>query len=293
MTALVSATLGQLAYDLDKFENAICTCTHALHTHTHTHTHTHLCRNFNASAVDLFNCWLITIDGCHFDSSRSSLGKAQFRGNAGGLSIAYHSNDPSTTNLTQVSITDSTFTNNSAILPSQNSSQQINLALNNNYFFGRGGGLGIFLNEAYRNISFEISNCNFSGNFAEFVGGGFLALVDGNETHHNFSVTNCNFWNNSAVFGGGLQAAMQVRNLNSSPSSFTITNTYFVGNVADFGGGMGTVQVFNRGSGNMVSLSGSYFSENTGREVGSAVMFASLLYIQNREESLHYQVKDW
>ena len=153
--------------------------------------------------------------------------------------------------------------------------------------------MGIFLNEAYTNTSFEISNCNFSGNFAQTFGGGALLFVDGDGTHHDFTLTNCNFWNNTAAFGGGIQIAMQVRNLNSPPSSFILTNCSFLRNVANFGGGLGTIQIFNRGSGNMLSLSGSYFSENTGREVGSAVMFASLLYIQNREESLHYRVKDW
>ena len=243
--------------------------------------------------MDIFNCWSVTVDDCHFDSSRSSLGKAQYRGNAGGLSIAYNTTDPSIPSLPQVSITDSTFTNNSAVLPLQNTSQQINLALNNNYFFGRGGGLGVFLNELHYNVTFEISNCNFSDNFAQSIGGGALFFIDGSKTHHDFTATNCNFRNNSAMFGGGLQIGMQVQNLNSAPSNFTLVNCSFVGNVANFGGGLGSVQIFSRGSGNMLSLLGSRFAENRGRDVGSAVMFASLLYIQNRQQSIHYRVRDW
>ena len=182
------------------------------------------------------------------------------------------------------------------LLPSQNSSQQINLALNDHYYFGRGGGLGIFVDESFTNISAEISNCNFSGNYAESFGGGIYLYVDGNETRHDFTVTNCNFTRNSAgpgSFGGGLQIAMLIRNLNSPPCNFTFSNCVFTENVADFGGGLSTVQVFSQGEGNMVSVSDTHFFNNTGSEVGSAVMFASLLYVQNRVQSLHYRVKDW
>ena len=238
----------------------------------------------------------VTITNCHFENSTSSLAKAQFRGNSGGLSIGYHTADPSTTSLPKLSITESTFVDNSVLLPSQNSSQQIDLALNDHYYFGRGGGLGIFIDESYTNVTTEISSCIFIGNYAESFGGGLYLYVDGNETHHMFIVTNCSFLRNSAgpgSFGGGLQIALLIRNLNSPPCTFTFSNCSFTENTADFGGGLSSVQVFSQGEGNVVSVLGSHFFNNTGTEVGSAVMFASLLYVQNRVESLHYRVRDW
>ena len=156
--------------------------------------------------------------------------------------------------------------------------------------------MGIFIDESFANISIEIENCVFTGNYAQSFGGGLYLYVDGNETQHNATIRGSQFYNNSAgpgSFGGGLQVAFLVRNLRSAPSMFDFVNCTFRDNNADFGGGMSTVQVYSQGAGNLVTLSNSTFNENVASEVGSAVMFASLLYVQNRNESLHYTVKDW
>lgn len=48
-----------------------------------------------------------------------------------------------------------------------------------------------------------------------------------------------------------------------------------------------------QGRGNDVTLTHSTFHQNTAHNIGSAVMFASLLYVQNRAESHHYLTEDW
>lgn len=48
-----------------------------------------------------------------------------------------------------------------------------------------------------------------------------------------------------------------------------------------------------QGRGNNVTLTRSTFHQNTAHNIGSAVMFASLLYVQNRAESHHYLTEDW
>lgn len=187
----------------------------------------------------------------NFTNCITDVAKAQFRGNSGAVSIAYYTN-PSDVNMTTVTrqpvmrITGCTFQNNSAFLPQQNSNQQINLALNNNYFFGRGGGLGIFIQESVKNVTTIVQNCTFVENFASSFGGGAYFYISGNESHHNFSVEDCNFTGNSAdegSFGGGIQVAMLIRNLQSPPCKLEFVRCLFDFNKADYGGGLSTVQV--------------------------------------------------
>lgn len=222
--------------------------------------------------------------------------KDQYRANSGGLSIAYHTNETvyyNSTLLPWVHVTDCVFTQNRVLLPGENTQQQIDQALNNHFYFGRGGGFGIFLDEFFINITVNIESCRFEDNYADSFGGGLYLYLDGNDTQHNFTVRDCNFTGNSAgagSFGGGLQVALLLRNADSDPSRLYFTRCNFVRNEASFGGGMSTVQLYSQGSGNVVSLSDSYFEGNSANDVGSAVMFASLLYVQNRNASYHYQV---
>lgn len=236
------------------------------------------------------------MDNSTFDGNTAINGTGQFRSNSGGLSIAYHTLQYSSWSRPLVRLTQSVFKSNKVLLPPSNSSQQINLALNDHYYYGRGGGAGIFIDEDFVNVSTEIDGCTFMGNHAESFGGGLYLYVDGNSTFHNFTVSDCNFILNSAgpgSFGGGLQVALLITNNDSPPTTFNVTNCYFSNNTAEFGGGMSSVQVYSQGAGNSIALSESTFVNNRASEVGSAVMFASLLYVQSRVESRHYKVHNW
>ncbi len=213
------------------------------------------CSKFTASAVDLFNVDNIVINQCIFDSCSTNIGKDRYRGNSGAVSISYLSTDVqkpllnasfSATPLTL--ITNSVFINNKAILPPGQSTTQINQALNNNIYSGRGGGVGIFVHEStLRNISFLIQGCVFDRNFAESFGGGLYLYAAGKDTNHTFTVEDNVFTRNIAgegSFGGGLQVAMLIRNLNSPPTRFDFTRCHFEDNLAAFGGGLSTVQVY-------------------------------------------------
>ena len=86
--------------------------------------------------------------------------------------------------------------------------------------------MGIFVDEAFTNITAEVEDCLFVGNYAESFGGGLYLYADGNETHHTFTVRRCNFTSNVAgptSFGGGLQVAMLVRNFQSLPSRWGLS----------------------------------------------------------------------
>ncbi len=210
------------------------------------------CSGFTASAVDLLNMNNIEIENCVFDNCSTNVGKDQYRGNSGAVSIAFLSTEGedlavANTTLPFTLITNSVFTNNKAILPPEQSTAQINQALNNNIYFGRGGSVGIFVQESsLRNISFLIQGCLFDGNFAESFGGGLYLYVAGSNTNHTFTVENSTFTRNVAgkgSFGGGLQVAMLIQNLDRPPTRFDFIGCHFEENVADYGGGLSTVQV--------------------------------------------------
>ena len=248
--------------------------------------------------MDIFNCWIVEVEFSTFFNCSTSSKKEQFRSNSGGLSIAYHTyNDTVYFNSSlrpRVSVTDSVFVGNQAILPGGNI-QQINQALNNHIYLGRGGGFGLFLDEYIVNIDANIERCQFMKNYAESFGGGLYLYIDGSRTHHNFTVKNCIFSQNAAYsnsFGGGLQVALLIRNVYSEPSRVYVVGCNFTENAAHFGGGLSIVQVYSQGSGNWIHLRNSRFEGNRASDVGGAVMFASQLYVQNRNTPYFYEVCD-
>lgn len=192
----------------------------------------------------------ININDCLFNNCSTNIGKDQFRGNSGAISIAYYSSTTSggdsDTAVPVGNIRNCNFTDNKALLPPGQSRTQINQALNNNIYYGRGGSVGVFIHELKRNVSFTIEECQFERNFAESFGGGLYLYIDGNNTQHNFTIKNNDFRQNIAgkgSFGGGLQVALLIQNVNTPPSRFNFVGCNFQENVADFGGGLSTVQV--------------------------------------------------
>ena len=207
-------------------------------------------RDFSASAVDLYNVYDINIKDCLFNNCSTDIGKARFRGNSGAVSIAYNSlGRTDIANPPVGTISNCTFTHNQAVLPPGLSGTQINQAANQNIFYGRGGGVGLYVQEAFRNVSFIIENCLFDHNFAQSFGGGLFLYLSGKNTHHNFTIKNNNFTRNVAglatggSFGGGIMVGLLIQNLNTAPSRFDVIGCHFQDNVADYGGGLTTVQV--------------------------------------------------
>lgn len=98
--------------------------------------------------------------------------------------------------------------------------------------------------------------------------------------------------NTAGNFGGGIQVALLIRNANKDPSRLDFIHCNFFNNTASFGGGLSSVQVYSQGAGNVISLSDSHFEGNQASDVGSGVMFASLLYVLNRKLSHYYEVSN-
>jgi hypothetical protein len=253
---------------------------------------------FTASAVDIFNSQTVQIEHSSFHNNSAPLQKGQYHSNSGGLGIAYHTEDTFyfTPSLPpSVNVTNCEFTSNSASFPRNGFQQQINQGLNNQIYFGRGGGMGVYLSEDHFNIRVNIESCRFYSNYAESFGGALYLYIDGYNTTHMFTVSGSNFTSNRAdegSFGGAIQVALLIRNTNSGPSQIRFTHCNFVNNSASFGGGLSVVQTYSQGAGNNITLRESCFEGNFASDVGSGVMFASLLYVQNRMSSHYYQVSD-
>ena len=209
-----------------------------------------------------------------------------------------------------VYVTNCVFTENSASLGGNDIQQQINEAINRLIYIGRGGAMGVSVesNDSV-DITVTIEHCIFENNLADFSGGAVYLIVNGINSQHSFSLRNCNFTGNVAgvsgsnesgkmdeeggnAYGGGIVVGFQNRNAQSQPTSIYVIQCRFKQNTANFGGGLSVVQIYSQGAGNRVVLSDSYFEENFSDDVGGAVMFASLLYVQNRKDSYHYLVKN-
>ena len=115
--------------------------------------------------------------------------------------------------------------------PLTNSAKLDNATIQNGYVDSNSGSNGAGMYNVY--ASPEITNCTFSSNSANSVGGLINTTFGGGMYNGSSSptLTNCTFSNNRATtFGGGMY------NGSSSP---TLTNCTFSDNSANSGGGMG------------------------------------------------------
>ena len=252
--------------------------------------------NFVAQPTDILNCRHVEVINCRFYNSNASTPNDQYRGNSGGLTIGYHSNisDCLSENPT-VTVNNCRFSRNRAYFPTQRlSNSDVNVALNNRYYFARGGGIGLILDDDYCNITAIITNCTFDSNYALAFGGGIYINLNGKNTHHNISVIGCMFSNNfSSRFGGGLLAEFLLANNKIEPSQLMVNNCSFINNQAQYGGGVSTNQFYNLGQGNMVQIMNSFFTGNQASITGSSVIFASFEYTQIRNTMHPYLIKNW
>lgn len=203
------------------------------------------CSDFSASALDFFNVHVIVIQDSLFQDCVSSNGSALFRGNSGAVSIAYHREEGNSTVCLypNISISGCTFLNNSALLPGTDQ-DEINQAINQNFYFGRGGGLSITPQGYYSNLQARITNTTFQQNWADAFGGAVFLLITGSETVHDVSFEECTFLKNAGGnVGGGIQIAFLLRNLPDDPTRVVFRNSRFEDNYANFGGGISAVQV--------------------------------------------------
>ena len=127
------------------------------------------------------------------------------------------------------------FTNNQAT--AESFFRTPNNAVFNGIYTGRGGGIGIYVNESFHNISGIISDSFFVGNFVRLYGGGVFLVVFGSGTQSHLLVERNVFERNVARLGGGaIITTYFSRGTEGSPHTTIIKDCTFNGNTAETGG---------------------------------------------------------
>ena len=167
---------------------------------------------------------------------------------------------------------------------------------------GRGGALGIFINEPNINAAVEmvIDKCSFTNNRAAAYGGAMYLTSNRLSSGHNLTLTNSIFDHNSAANGGGGIAQGSTKTGNFSintvftPSHYFLTNCTFTQNTAQFGGaGSFTIAFDRKEIADNVSISNCIFGGNFGMNIGAAILFSSLTLLHLPEEDIPYTISDW
>ena len=154
-------------------------------------------RYFTEAVLDIFNCHYILIYGTIFEhNTGSGIDQVSYRGNSGAVAIGYNHVGSNTSMLIQVY--KSTFFNNSA---TANTSLQTSTNIHvNRTYTGRGGALAVYQNTIEPNkLAINISNCDFTQNYAHSHGGGIY--IDAITNYTLVERTTINF--NRAELGGG------------------------------------------------------------------------------------------
>ena len=193
------------------------------------------CRNFSEAALDIYNSPNISITGSTFvDNVGTGIVAIPFRGNTGAVAIGFNTIQTDIPHP-HFNVSHCNFTNNRAT--AENSFRTTNRAFFSRVFTGRGGGLGIFINESLHNITGVISDNVFLNNYARLFGGGLYIVIFGERTQNFMLVERSIFDNNVARSGaGGLLMTFFSTGLLGAPHTTNVTDCSFSGNSGESGG---------------------------------------------------------
>ena len=199
--------------------------------------------------MDLFNIDYVLVKDSSFINCTSNTANAQYRANGGAVSIAYFYRDNTNEAIFPIlEILGCTFFNNSVFIADPD---QLNQALINSIYSGRGGGLSIIVQGTQANVHLQVQDSSFIDNWAQAYGGGLFILVSGEGTYHTFKVDSCNFLGNFGGvdgFGGGMIFSLLLRNMVSERQvRIEVDECYFENNVASAGAGFAVIEVCWRG----------------------------------------------
>ncbi len=192
-------------------------------------------RYFKEAVLDVYNCQNVTLN---FLTLRNNSGNGRLhesaRGNTGGIGIGYNMLPAVFTNPT-LTLSNSNFIGNQAmgfLTPEQ--------AVRDLVYIGRGGGVGLFMNESMHSLWIVITDCLFEENVARLFGGGMFLLTTGYvEVQHQVTIERCRFIKNLANSGGGgMQLALLQTGDMEQPHSFVYTDCLFEMNRGGTGGGI-------------------------------------------------------
>lgn len=201
-------------------------------------------------------------------------------------------------NVSYVQIYNSHFYNNSVEIVKVVSSSEAILGTD---YSGRGGALGIFINEPIKNAAVKliINECNFTRNAAAY-GGAIYLHSNQLSSGHNFIAANSVFDRNyAAIVGGGIaQGSTKTGNFSIdtvfTPSHYHLKNCSFIQNTAQYGGAVNFVAALERKeTTDTVSISNCTFVGNIAIVLGAALMISSMAYPHLPEQDVPYNISNW
>lgn len=196
-------------------------------------------RYFQEAVLDLFNCVNLTLNGLLVEHNQGTgIVPLPYRGNTGAVAIGYNGLSPNLSATPTVSVSNSVFRNNSALATSRVIS--ISATAFSQVFTGRGGALGVFVNESLHNMTIAIRNCSIVGNSARSFGGGAYVLFNGNTAQHVLLAEEVTLSSNMVTLhgGGGMQFSFLSNGIPTAPHMAILTNCLFDNNTAQAGGGI-------------------------------------------------------
>ena len=187
------------------------------------------------AVLDVYNCQNVILNflTLHNNSGNGRLLKSA-RGNTGGIGIGYSILPADYTNPT-LTLSNSNFIGNRAMgfLTSERAVKEL-------VYLGRGGGVGLFMNESMHSLWIVIADCLFEGNVARLFGGGMFLLSTGYvEVQHQVMIERCRFIKNLGNSGGGgMQLSLLQTGDMERPHTIVYTDCLFEMNRGVTGGGI-------------------------------------------------------
>ena len=250
--------------------------------------------NFREAVLDIYNSAHISIANSNF-SNNSGTGNVllPFRSNTGAVAIGYNNELSIFITNPNILVQNCLFTNNRANASAQSVFTSNNI-LTSGVFTGRGGALGLLINESFHNITALITDCQFINNSASSFGGGFYLLFNGTGTQHRVTVDNCHFINNTGTLGaGGICIGYLTNGEFNYPITTVIQNSHFFGNQGETGG---AAYIFPGstlgGDGNIAFIDKSTFENNEASNFGGAIAVATFSIFRARELLPLYQISN-
>ena len=250
--------------------------------------------NFTEAVLDIYNSIHVSIANSNFSNS-SGTGNVllPFRGNTGAVAIGYNSG--MSTNFVlrpKILVKNCSFTNNQADVFTTESFLTSSMIVTQGVFTGRGGGLGVLINQSFYNVTALITDCQFVNNSAFSFGGGLYLIFNGTGTQHKVTLDNCQFVNNTGALGAGAICIGYLTNGHFNfPMTSIIQNSLFVGNQGETGG---AIFIFPAsafgGEGNVAFIESSVFEKNKATNFGGAIAAAAYSLFKARELQPFYRI---
>ena len=260
---------------------------------------TSLFSGFTASAVMINNVFNFTVRDSTFTNSFTLPLPEDHRGNAGGLTINYLEPPFLYSNAL---ITNSLFEGNTAGVPNQffeiGSADANQLGANSfsGQFFGRGGGIGIFIldGKTVPIVNLTVEDCTIFNNTATGGGAGIYVAPFGDEINHFIVWRNCTIIKNLASeFGGGGHFGFPSFFTYPNKSTFLLEDVRFIDNSADIGGALSVFQAHLVGSGSLVTLRNCLIKGNTASTAAGILFLSSAIILEFEASNYLYQIENW